>query len=149
MRLPHGSTSFNASGSRPDIKEFRRLCEAVARKFGASVEAFLLPDVTPNYATARIREREQRFDVLCHNALFLLAFADVSDSLGAMTRVFRDEPHWAEAFREWSSFRVMSVAELDRLLSTVDLSELNPFEHDQIRYWKPGTVGELTFNYWD
>ncbi|MGC4773484.1 hypothetical protein ACLQ25_31525 [Micromonospora sp. DT44] len=34
-------------------------------------------------------------------------------------------------------------------LPEVDLTALDPGEHDQIDYWKPAAVGELLFNFWD
>ncbi|MCO1582736.1 hypothetical protein M8C13_44025 [Crossiella sp. SN42] len=148
MRLPHGSTSFNVATPAPNPAEFRTLCEAVARELGARVEEFLLPHATPNYTTGRIREGQRRFDLLCHNALHLLAFAEPPENPGAPP-VFRDEPRWAATLTAWSSFRVYTAAELNTSLSTVDLSELNAHEHKQISHWRPATVGELTFNHWD
>ncbi|MGO1053227.1 hypothetical protein [Crossiella sp. CA198] len=148
MRLPHGSTSFNVTTPGPGPKQFRTLITAVAREFGAHVEEFLLPDGTPNHVIARLRERERRFELRCHDSLFLLAFAEVSTTPGAPP-VFRDEPRWAELLQARSEFRVYTKEELDTPLSRVDLSELNPVEHKQIRYWRPDTVGELTFNHWD
>ncbi|GAA2842057.1 hypothetical protein [Crossiella cryophila] len=148
MRLPHGSTSFNTTTPGPDPKQFRTLITAVAREFGAHIEEFLLPDGTPNYITTRLRERERRFDLLCHDSLFLLAFAEVSPTPGAPP-VFRDEPRWAELLQARSEFGVYTREELDTPLSEVDINELNSFEHGQIRHWRPGTVGELTFNHWD
>jgi hypothetical protein len=34
-------------------------------------------------------------------------------------------------------------------LVQVDLSALDRNEHREIKYWKPETVGELLFNFWD
>jgi hypothetical protein len=34
-------------------------------------------------------------------------------------------------------------------LRCVDISQLNRAERDQIDYWRPDTLGELLFNFWD
>jgi hypothetical protein len=48
-----------------------------------------------------------------------------------------------------AGYQVLPAAELRQPLTSADLSDLSAHEHEQIRYWKPQTVGELLFNYWD
>jgi hypothetical protein len=53
------------------------------------------------------------------------------------------------AYEHERGFQVTSAAELRQPVTASDLSELAAVEHEQIRYWKPATAGEILFNYWD
>jgi hypothetical protein len=44
---------------------------------------------------------------------------------------------------------ILERAEFLRPVNTADLSDLGYAELDQINYWKPATIGELVFNWWD
>jgi hypothetical protein len=61
---------------------------------------------------------------------------------------FACTPAWADAF-ERGGFRLLDVEELSTPLATADTSELTEAELEQVRYWRPSTVGELMFNWWD
>lgn len=148
MRPPRGSTGFAGTASPLDPAGFRALCTAVARELGGRVADVALPGLTPSYVIVRVRERGRGFAVLGHCSAPLVAFAEDGPDTGTRP-VFRDEPRWAELIREWSELRVCTVDELVTELSTVDLSELDPVEHQQIRHWRPETLGELVFNCWD
>jgi hypothetical protein len=54
-----------------------------------------------------------------------------------------------EALTDVAAFGVMTVQELHTPAAVVDLSELSRAERDQINYWKPATLGDLLFNFWD
>jgi hypothetical protein len=43
---------------------------------------------------------------------------------------------------------MLTLGELQVPLNLVDCAALDHAELDQIRHWKPGTAGELIFNYW-
>ncbi|MEU9235979.1 hypothetical protein [Streptomyces subrutilus] len=61
---------------------------------------------------------------------------------------FTHPPSWAAAF-EWGGFRLLDIEELNTPLASADTSELAEAERKQVGYWRPGTVGELMFNWWD
>ena len=44
--------------------------------------------------------------------------------------------------------RFLSLSELNQNWNGLD-QELSPEELEQIRYWKPQTVGEIIFHTWD
>jgi hypothetical protein len=48
-----------------------------------------------------------------------------------------------------AGFKVPSPAELDAALYDGDLAELDAEEAEQVRYHRPGRVGELIFNWFD
>ena len=44
---------------------------------------------------------------------------------------------------------VARLDELSRTITKSDLSLLDRAEIEQVKYWKPATIGELAFNWWD
>jgi hypothetical protein len=57
--------------------------------------------------------------------------------------------HGALSLSPPTPFRVLTLRELQAPLDLTDLMALDHAELEQISYWKPGTAGELIFNYWD
>ncbi|MEW2356881.1 hypothetical protein [Spirillospora sp. NPDC029432] len=104
--------------------------------------------MTPNFYTAVIVRGEWRVAILAHRHLALLALA-VPPAKGEMEVRFVEEPEVAAVVAELGSFRLMSMEELRTPLDQADLSALAEAELAQVAYWKPHTVGELVFNYWD
>ncbi len=86
--------------------------------------------------------------MLRHVALPFIAFAG-SRAGGDVTVTFVNHRDLATAITNLTDAQVLTVDQLQIPLSQVDLSALDPHEHDQIDYWKPTTVGELLFNFWD
>ncbi|WP_156056393.1 hypothetical protein [Streptosporangium roseum] len=66
-----------------------------------------------------------------------------------MTLSFLDDPEVLGKLGACGPYRVLGMAELALPVARADLSELGEVEMDQIRYWRPETVGELAFNFWD
>jgi hypothetical protein len=44
---------------------------------------------------------------------------------------------------------IASTAELAIEIQESDLRMLDRVELEQVKYWKPRTIGELAFNWWD
>ena len=137
------------------VREFRRACYEAARRTGGSVSEFRFCAgmVTPNFDQGVITYRDRTIGVFCarESGVPLLAVAkprvitgpDVSES-GPLTFVEAHEVIGVLA--EFPGFRVLTPAELD---GPVDLSawpHLFPYD---LRYWRPETLGEALFNYWD
>jgi hypothetical protein len=57
-------------------------------------------------------------------------------------------PDLAAAFAH-TPFRMLGPAELNDPLTDAHLADLPRAELGQIRYWKPETVGQTIFNFWD
>lgn len=141
MKLPRGSTGLDAS---PPAAAFVGHCHHVARTVGGEVVRVERAGVTPNFDTVDIRRRSGTTSVLRHAALPFVAFATPRAD-DHMELTFIDDDELAGLFEE----TVLDRATLCADLSTADLSELDPAEHEQITYWRPGTVGEVLFNWWD
>ncbi|MFI1815203.1 hypothetical protein ACH414_33190 [Streptomyces sp. NPDC020422] len=103
---------------------------------------------TPSFHTALITTSSGLSAVLCHEALPVVAFVASPPQAGAPLPDFTPPPAWAAAF-EMAGFRLLDVDELNMPLASADTSELAEVELEQVGYWRPGTVGELMFNWSD
>ncbi|WP_186382326.1 hypothetical protein [Amycolatopsis rhizosphaerae] len=59
---------------------------------------------------------------------------------------FVQAPDLVGALADLPGVRVLTEAELD---SSFDLAKWPEIVPDDVTYWKPATVGEALFNYWD
>jgi hypothetical protein len=77
--------------------------------------------------------------------------ATAAPAPGSTLLTFIDDPriHAALAPSPPDPFRLLTLGELQAPLDLVDCTALDHAELEQIRHWKPGTAGELIFNYWD
>ncbi|GAP46522.1 hypothetical protein [Streptomyces azureus] len=90
--------------------------------------------------------RCRRWDVgAFKTACRAVAFAASPPQAGVPLADFTSPPAWADAF-ELGGFRLLDIGELIIPLAAADTSELAEAELEQVRYWRPGTVGELMFN---
>ncbi len=62
---------------------------------------------------------------------------------------FVDAPALAEEFRGFDCYDILSASELMQRVTKETLSELSDAEMNQVKYWKPKTIGEFIFNFWD
>ncbi|SIN44807.1 hypothetical protein [Micromonospora cremea] len=149
MKPPPGTTGFNPRSShQADSARFTATCHHAARAIGATVTGVTPAGVTPNFHTIDITQAQHHIAVLRHTTLPFIAFARPHAN-GDVTITFVDHPDLAAAITNLTDVQVLTVNQLQTPLSQVDLSNLHPGEHDQIRYWKPTTAGELLFNFWD
>ncbi|MGF0175902.1 hypothetical protein ACQF36_37155 [Streptomyces sp. Marseille-Q5077] len=131
-----------------DAGVFKTACHAVARSIRATVGDVTLAGVTPSFHTVLITAPGIRSTVLCHELLPVVAFVASPPQAGGPLADFISPPAWADAF-ELGGFRLLDVGELGMPLASADTSELAEAELEQVRYWRPSTVGELMFNWWD
>ncbi|MEV1331659.1 hypothetical protein AB0J20_19040 [Micromonospora costi] len=151
MKLPPGATGFNPPpGTQADLRAFTAVCHHAARAIGATVTGFSPAGVTPNFHTVYIADAQRHIAVLRHTTLPFIAFTRPhSDNDGDVMITFIDHPNLAAALTNLTDAQALTVDQLQTPLAHVDLSALDRAEHGQIDYWKPTTVGELLFNFWD
>jgi hypothetical protein len=123
-------------------------CHSAARRTGGTVAAAWQAAVTPDFDAVLLAYEHERVAVLRHALLNLVAFVEVPGDHVEPPLAFIDRPCLAQILGE-TGFLVLAAAELSQPISPADLSHLTAHEHEQIRCWKPSTVGELLFNYWD
>ena len=151
MKLPAGATGFGPSTQprgREDTREFLAACHAAARQTGATVTASQRAAVTPDFDAVVLAYEHEHVAALRHALLNVVAFVQVPGDHVAPPLAFTDRPGLAQVLGE-IGYQVLPAAELRQPTTSADLSNLTAHEHEQIKYWKPETVGELLFNYWD
>ncbi|MBE1499659.1 hypothetical protein H4696_006759 [Amycolatopsis lexingtonensis] len=136
-----------------DIRNFRLACHTAARRVGGEVVEFrLADDVTPNFHQALITYRDRTVAVVCTRDSAILAVAeprtiqfvdDVRDS-GPLT--FVDVPALMAVLAELPGFEVLPPSELNGPFDPADWPDVRS---DDMKYWRPGNLGEALFNYWD
>ncbi|MCE9576545.1 MAG: hypothetical protein K8W52_25570 [Deltaproteobacteria bacterium] len=143
MRLPHGVTGFDAAPRR-FAAEFKATCFAVARSLHGRLEA-IANERTPErgYHLATLALRRGRVIVLCNAFHPLIAFRVDERS------PFVDDPELAEVFASLGAFVAIPSAVLNGPPDAAALADLGEQELDQMRYWKPRTLGAIVFNHWD
>ncbi|WP_327686477.1 hypothetical protein [Streptomyces sp. NBC_00467] len=104
--------------------------------------------VSSSFHTALVITSSSRSAVLCHDVLPVVAFVASLPQAGAPLPAFTPPPAWAAAL-EMGGFRLLGADEVSMPLASADISELAEVELEQVGYWRPSTVGELMFNWWD
>ena len=146
-KLPGGLTGFEPA-PRVDVKTLRTACHDAARRTGGRVAEVIEAQIAMSYHTILIAYRDETVAVLANAFHPLLAIAEPPRPR-EFRPPFREAPELAAALAEHEPFRVLSTAQLDRPLSTVDLSELSKAERRELRTWEAATVGDVVFNHWD
>lgn len=128
-----------------DARQFKKIAHEVAQSAGARVVALHEPGVTPNFFAAELAFSHPK------KVIFLLCSRD--DDSWAISDFF--EPHVCklhftdcEIIKDFLE-RIAGIV----LLSSANLSDpFSPRPHmsaSDIKYWKPSSLGEGLFNWWD
>ncbi len=154
-----GITGF---GSTPqpidpkDLKDFRALCYTAARAADAIILGFDLSlfNVIRNFVFALLKFPKDPgvplAFVFLNQHVPLLAFVSAHDQAFYPPLAFIDVFELTVPFER--SYHVLKKQELELpwIWSQRELaSSLYPEEIEQIKYWKPQSVGEVLFNFWD
>lgn len=137
-----------------DVRSFRHACYAFARRTGGEVIEFrLADDVTPNFHQGLIAYRERTVAVACTHDSAVLALAeprtiDFVDGVGESGPLtFVDAPELVAVLAALlPGSQVLTPSELN---GPFDAATWPHISSDDITYWRPGTLGEALFNYWD
>lgn len=151
--LPRGVTGFRGRQSEPlpetDPRAFAAICHQAARATGGRAGVITRAGITPNFHSAVIAYGQEQVMLLAHKHAPFLATA--APGAGSAPITFADDPriHAALSQSPPAPFRLLTLRELQAPLDLTDLTALDHAELEQISYWRPGTAGELIFNYWD
>ncbi|NND04684.1 MAG: hypothetical protein HKN91_18060 [Acidimicrobiia bacterium] len=130
-----------------DRKLFRVAIFAAARQVDAIVGEE--PERSPfhNYVATEVTpQRGRSLLVLKNDYLPIVAFSLKSSDLPE----FVAWPQSGAALIEVDpSLRVCEPDELNRRPTDRDLAQLGDAERQEVKYWKPTTIGEIIFNWWD
>lgn len=146
-----GITSLYSRKRLPEFSfdDFKRMAYGCAIPCAYTVAALLERGVTPNFHTAVLENQNCRVHLLGHSTYPIFAFAEPRE-VHSCQLVFRDELQISEVLKQsYPHVEVATLEELSSPISKSDLEKLDRAEIDQIKYWKPSTIGELAFNWWD
>jgi hypothetical protein len=151
MIVQTGITSFYGRNKLPEFPfaEFKRMAYACAIPCGYSITRLLERGVTPNFHTAKLESPGKSVDLLGHSTFPIFAFAEPREEYSCEL-TFLDVPTIASLLTQlFPSVIIATLEELSRPLAKTDLDQLDRAEIEQVKYWKPHTIGELAFNWWD
>ena len=154
MILRRGITSFfnwDERGTIPEFTfaEFKRIVFAVS-----TVERLTVPQlnerrVTPNFHLARLDDSKTSVLMLGHSTYPLIGLANPKNT-DATKLLFVDCSRIADAMQNlFPDVTIATSNELNQELTESGMSVLDVIEREQIEYWKPKTIGEVAFNWWD
>jgi hypothetical protein len=131
---------------RVALATFKSACYGIAPSVDAKVEQVEEASVGNNYHSTVLQVAGEQILVLCNCVFPVLAFAtpNIVSKLE-----FIKSTTLADAFSQIGGFGVATKTSLDKKMSTEVLADLSPVELEQVRKWKPRTVGEVVFNLWD
>jgi hypothetical protein len=149
-----GITGFRDIDDPPlpssNFVDFRSHCYSVARVLNCSVVAVEAPilGVACNFVSGTFKFSRDSVAVLLNAHFPVVAF---SEPLMAGTTHLRfiDSPKLADAFQNFGLYEVPDFSELTAPLTLANYDDLAADERKQIKYWKPQSVGEVVFNFWD
>ncbi|MEV6905447.1 hypothetical protein [Amycolatopsis sp. NPDC051071] len=133
-----------------DEKEFRKACYEAARRTRGRVTGFVSYQTGPNFDQGEIAYRHRTAAVLwtweldgeVRNGL---GIAEAPVSWGSTT--FVDEPGLLAVLGELlPGYRLYARAELEQ---PIDLSTPPWVSNYHAKHWRPDTLGEALFNFWD
>lgn len=136
-----------------NIRNFRHTCYTVARITGGKVVGFRIADgVTPNFHQGLIVYHDRTVAVACTRDSAILAVSEtrITDFATGFVEsdplMFVDAPALTAALAKMSGFQVLTPAELNGPFDAAAWPEVLASD---IEYWRPESLGEALFNYWD
>lgn len=152
--LPRGITGFGSyrEAPLPVISEqvFRACCHTAAQQSGGEVVSHdsAAQQLARSFSVTTIQLPHQTVAVLVNAHCPMVAMAQPIAE-GAQNIEFVDVPTLADAFRYVEGCEVLAASKLAQPVTDEALVELAASELDQVRYWKPTTIGQVIFNFWD
>jgi hypothetical protein len=132
---------------------FKELCYSVANVIQGNLVSFEIPHRSQNFYKAELEWNGGNTFILLNSSYPILAFAS---SVEYFNIHLIDHPH-ANLLKTFST--VFTIATVNELVEPLEIDErkqtvlnkhnLNKSEIRQILYWKPTTVGDVVFNFWD
>jgi len=157
MNLPNGVTGFYSSlDNKPneiDENHFKSICFDLVRRSQGKVLEIDEQNLTSNFLKVKVDMFNREIYVLLNAYYPFLAFASTVEFQHIN---FINDPMLSKDFIPF--YKVLSKEELHEPLdirnsrgkvSLENENDLNSSELEQIDYWKPNTVGEVMFNFWD
>jgi hypothetical protein len=120
------------------------LYQAVTSNKGKVISKELLVN-NKNFFTYLIEINFEQYYILLNSIYPLMAFAASVDYSGIN---FIDPIDIFDISLQ-SPYKTLSIEVLNKPIEMIDLETLRDYEIKIIKYWNPGIIGEVIFNYWD
>ena len=153
MIVRKGITSFFVHRDIPEFRFdcFHKIVTSFSKPMGYEIVEMKERGVTPNFHIATLKRQKSRQDetisILGHAPFSIIAFAEPLETCEIR---FRDAFSIATRINVvFPNVTIATCEELSRKIEKSDLEQLDRIEREQIKYWKPQTIGELAFNWWD
>ncbi|MEC2076328.1 hypothetical protein [Metabacillus fastidiosus] len=140
------------SASSVKEKEFKQICYSL---LGSNVLEFIENGTLKNFYECIIKLKGKNIHILLNRHYPFIAFTSARE-LNVLYFPFIDEPDLSKLFEQY--YKVLSVYQLNEPLTytqkgkniiVINENELNQGELKELVFWKPRTIGEVVFNYWD
>ena len=144
--LPKGITGFDHAGAVLSWADIRKPIVQAIWSAGAKVEREFPCDAQaePNYHFVVTTGPS----VLFHSLFKVVACADTKEP-PYLKVPFVDWPELAAKLSALSEWEYLSPRFLNQRVSGELTAELGKGELEQMKYWKPETIGDVIFNNWD
>lgn len=147
--LKPGVTGFYTSHDKfgqQDIKSFETCLYSLLRASGAAIVHKELSLNSKSFYSYQINgSLGQQFRILLHAVYPFVAFASIA-SYGGIDFI---DKNLETADMNGFPYKILPQQLLDTPLTSEDTVLLRDYEQKMLRYWKPATIGEVIFNYWD
>jgi len=131
------------------VHDFKRIVYGIHLPHLINILSISERGVTPNFHSALVQCDGKTLSILGHSIYPILAFAEPVME-GHFSLTFVDcEQIARKVTQAFPGVSVVSIFELNQKFTEQDLTPLDEVEREQIRHWKPQTVGEIVFNWWD
>ena len=148
LQLPSGTTGLVVS-SRVDIRAFRTVLYAAARDTGFTVDEPppYEAQIYHTFVRSFVSFRDERWRLLLHLYHPFVAFTTPETDPHDFNFAFRDCDRLAANL---FGYTVLTPDVLNLPVTEQSIALLHEFERKEImNYWKPQTLGEIMFNFWD
>jgi len=142
---------YNISEQPPELitaSVFKNDISSVLSSVGFKPKSFIESGITPNFHYAHFTSAGCDLHIVCNEIYPVIAFVNMPD-LKSCRLEFILNNEIKKIIEQYSIYKVLNPEELNNPIQPNDLKQLNSAELGQIEYWKPETVGEIVFNWWD
>ena len=124
------------------ISNFKRIVYSVATESGATVIKFYEAGVTPNFHVAKLEYNARKIYLLCsdnNDWTYSQCYSGMTCKLE-----YTDFEEFTEILSRQYNIKPLTKSELNG-----NFSNRTYLNDNDVNYWKPKTLGEGLFNWWD
>ena len=147
MLLNNGITGFSDDKALLPIMscdEFKRICYEIATSLKFNIENFDFKLEGKNFYSAKVKINNDTIFILLNAYYPIIAFAL---KISPFNNEYLDFEMLSNEFIKF--YHILTVSELESLITNEGKECLNDCELKQLKYYKPNNLAGVIFNYWD